>query len=322
MSLALAWIRWLTFGMILLAAAEVAAAGDNHVYKFVSARRLGVSGRDHLVIIAEPAGGGHTARLVVPNTDPDKYSPAPESADAVKSMAAGQMILVQTHADKGEIDVESVGPWTPRAGEDTPKGYVFLRGGPTEKPGELRITLAKYGEPMELTVPAQVDAHGAAAPDPDIDAELKNVHEGDVVWAEVIPGKTPALAAILPWADPQQGKLLRVAPADVDGQKGFAAEIATDEKPITALIPMKQVGGKAASDPRLLAAARKISNGAAIRFRTREAGGQTWLMEIELPPKEPAPVAQRQNAAPPPAGIPVRSAGGGVPGVGGLPGGF
>ena len=89
-------------------------------------------------------------------------------------------------------------------------------------------------------------------PMPLIDAELKRSIPGDVVWADVVPGQETALMAIVPWSEPQHGKLMRVGPADVDGQRGFAAEIATESKPVTAFIPMTLQNGKRAPDARLL----------------------------------------------------------------------
>jgi hypothetical protein len=319
----LSWLRWILFAMTLLTAAEAAAAGDGHVYKFTSARRLGVSGRDHLVVIAEPPTGGHSVRLVVPNTTSDKYAPTQEAADAIKGLQFGSLIQVQTHADGGAIIIETIGAWSPRPGEDTPHGYVFIQAQSSDKPGDLRVILTKYGETFDAIAPAEPDAQGSPAPNAAINAELKQVHEGDVVWADVAPGKPATLSAILPWADPQTGKLLRVAAADVDGQRGFAAEIATDAKPITALIPMKFQDGKWIPDPKLLAAAHKPQSGSDVLFRTREDADKTWLLEIEPPSKDPQ-VAQRKSQQPPPAGIPVRSTGGAgnVPGLGGLPGGF
>jgi hypothetical protein len=259
----------------------------------------------------------------VPNTDPNKYSPAQEAADAVKGFQPGQLIQAQTKTDKNIIAIESISSWSPRPGEDQPHGYVLIQSGATDKPGDLQITLSKFGEPLQVIVPAENDSQGSPAPNPAIEAELKQVHEGDVVWADLTAGPTPTIAAIVPWSEPLQGKLLRVGPADVDGQKGFAVEITTDQKPITALIPMKLQNGKWLSDPRLLAAAHKPSRGADILFRVREEGAKTWLLDIEPPPKPAAPVAQRQPN-PPPAGIPVHTTGGAgsIPGVGGLPGGF
>ena len=322
MHAAIAWIRWMIFGLILLAAAKAAAAGEGHVYKFTSGRRLNVAGRDHLVVIAQPPSGGHTLRLVVPNTDENRYSPTKEIADAVGGLQQGQLIQVQTHADKDAIQLESISGWSPRPGEEQPHGYLYMQSGGTDKPGEIKVTLFKFMEPTELIVPADKDAQGNSAANPAIESELKQVHEGDVVWADIAPGKTPMLVAIVPWSDPQQGKLMRVAPADVDGQKGFAAEISTDSKPITALIPMRQQNGRWISDQRILSAAQKPTRGSDVLFRTREEGGRTWLLDIELPPREHSTTAQRRNETPPPAGIPSRTVGGGVPGVGGIPGGF
>lgn len=320
-----AWTRWMIFGLILLSAAEVAAAGEGHVYKFVSARKLGANGRDHLVMIVQPPSGGPQIRLILPNSDRDRYSPKKEDADLVSGMQPGQFVQATSHLADGAMTIDSVASWSPRPGEETPHGYVYLTSGASDKnPADLQVALMKFGEPVNITVPGQPGADGTAAPDPAIAAELKQVEQGDVVWADVIPGKTPVLAAIVHWSEAQQGRLMRVGPADVDGQRGFAAEIATDTKPVTALIPLTTQKGKSSTDPRLLAAARKVGNGSQVLFRVREDGEKTWLLEIEPPAKEP-PVAQRREGNAPPAGIPVHSVGGAgsVPGIGGgVPGGF
>ena len=319
MHLASSLLRWIIFGLIVLSAVEVAAAGDAKVYRFTSARRLAVDGRDHLVIIADSPAGGHPTRLVVPHSDANKYSPPPEIADAVKGFAAGQFVSAQTHLDGKVITVETINGWNPRPGEDSPHGYILLQGGP----GDGSITLSKYGESLQIKTPVTKDAQGNAATDPAIDAELRKIQGGDVVWVDFSAGASPVLQAIVPWSDPQTGKLMRVALGDVDGQRGYVVEINTDQKPVTALIPLRLINGKWISDPRIVAAANKPARGSDVLFRTREDGDKTWLLDIEPPPKAPAPVAQRQNN-PPPAGIPVRVPGGAgqVPGVGGIPGGF
>lgn len=319
------WIRWMIFGLILLSAAEVAAAADAQVYKFVSARKLGAGGRDHLVVIVQPPSGGAQVRLVLPNSDRDRYSPKKEDADLVSGMQPGQFLQAQSEKTDGLMSVTSIASWSPRPGEETPHGYIFMNSSPSEKnPADLEVDLMKFMEPVKIIVPGEAGADGRPAPDATIDAELKAVHPGDVVWADVVPGKKLALMAIVPWSEAQHGKLMRVGPADVDGQRGFAAEIATDTKPITAFIPMTLQNGKRAPDARLLTEARKAGNGSEVLFRTREDGDKTWLLEIERPQKDPPPVAQRRdnNNNPPPAGIPVHTAGGGVPGVGGGIGGF
>lgn len=319
------WIRWMIFGLILLSAAEVAAAGDAKIYRFVSARKLSANGRDHLVVIVQPPSGGQQIRLVIANDDQDRYSPRKADADAVNGMQAGQLLSAQTEKKDGMIVVSSIAGWSGRPGEDTPHGYVYLTSNPSGKtPADLEVALTKLGEGVNLVVPGEPGPDGTQAPNAMIAAELKQVQQGDVVWAYVVAGKTPTLAAIAPWSEPQHGKLTRVGPADVDGQRGFAAEIATEAKPVTALIPLVNQGGKRVADPRLLAEARKAGNGTEVLFRVREDGDKTWLLEVERPPKEPPPVAQRPGNSPPPAGIPVRSTGGAgsVPGVGGIGGGF
>lgn len=317
------WIRWMIFGVTLLAVAEAAAAGEGHIYKFTSARRLGVNGRDHLVVIVTPPNGGASVRLVVPNTDVDRYSPKKDMADLVNGMQPGGLLQAETKTVDGALQVESIAGWSPRPGEDTPHGYVLIAAGDSPgKPGELQVALTKLGDSVNVIVPAGKDDKGSPAPDPMVAAELKAIQQGDVVWADVAPGKPPTLIAIAPWSEPQQGKLARVGAADVDGQRGYAVEIATDSKPVTALIPMRLQNGKRVTDQKLLAAAHKPSNGSEVYFRTFESGDTTWLLEIEPPPKTP-PVAQRREN-PPPAGIPARTTGGAgsVPGIGGIPGGF
>ena len=320
------WLRWIIFGLTLLAVAEAAAAGDARVYKFSSARKLGVNGRDHLVVLVTPPSGGASVRLVVPNTDADRYSPKKEIADAVNGMQPGAYLQAETKKVDGALEIEKVNPWTPRPGEDTPHGYVYLNSGGTDKPGELKITFEKLGEVFNVTVPADKDDNGSPAPNPLVAAELKEIHEGDVVWADVAPaGKTPTLSGIAPWSAPQQGKLERVGVADVDGQHGYAVEIATESRPVTALIPLRLQNGKHITDQKLLAAAHKPSNGSEVFFRTFDNGGQTWLLEIEPPPKQPvAQQQQHRNDTPPPPGTPPHTVGGAgqVPGIGGIPGGF
>lgn len=324
------WIRWMIFGLILLAAAEVAAAADAKpadakVYRFVSARKLSSNSRDHLVVIVQPPSGGASIRLVLPNDDRDRYSPKKEDADLVSGMQPGEFLQAKTERVDGVITVDSIAGWSPRPGEDSPHGYIYMTSGGSDKdPAVLQVSLMKFGEPISATVPGEPGADGRPATDSVITAELKQVQPGDVVWADIVPGKTPTLTAIVPWTEPQHGKLMRVGPADVDGERGVAAEISTESKPVTALIPMSMQNGRRAPDSRLLAEARKVGNGAEVLFHVREDGGQTWLLEIERPPKEPPPVAQRPGNAPPPAGIPVRSTGGAgsVPGIGGGVGGF
>lgn len=320
------WARWMVFGLILLAAAEVAAAGDARVYRFVSARKLSSNGREHLVIIVQPPSGGPSLRLVLPNQERDRYSPKKEDADLVNGMQPGGFVQAKTEKVDGVITVDSIAGWSPRPGEDSPHGYIYMNSGATEKdPSTLQVALMKLGEPLSAMVPGEPGPDGQPAANPVISAELKQVQPGDVVWADIVPGKTPTLAAIVPWTEPQKGKLMRVGPADVDGERGFAAEIATESKPVTALIPMSMQNGRRVPDPRLLAEARKVGNGAEVLFHVREADGQTWLLNIERPPKEPPPVAQRPGNSPPPANVPVRSTGGAnsVPGIGGgIPGGF
>jgi hypothetical protein len=308
------------------AAPTTAPSTETRIYKFTSARRLNVNGRDHLVVIATFPSGGASLRLVVPNADVDRYSPKKQIADAFGGMQAGSYVQVETKKVDGTMEIQSVGGWSPRAGEDTPHGYIYINSSPTDRPGELKVALTKLGEWVYPIVPAEKDDNGSPAPAALLAAELKAVQQGDVVWADLTPGKQPVLASIVTWSEPQQGKLERVGPADVDGQRGYAVEIATESKPVTALIPLRLQNGKRVTDQKLLAAAHKPSNGSQVFFRTFEEGGNTWLIEIEPPPRHPsAPVAQqRREGNPPPAGIPTHTVGGAgsVPGVGGIPGGF
>jgi hypothetical protein len=322
-----AWLRWIIFGLTLLAVAEAAAAGEGRVYKFSSARKLNVSGRDHLVVLVTPPSGGASVRLVVPNDETDRYSPKKEIADAVNGMQPGGYLQAETKKVNGALEIEKVSAWQPRPGEDTPRGYVYISSSGTDKPGELKVSLEKLGEFMDVFVPAEKDDNGSPAPNPLVAAELKQVHEGDVVFADVTPGKTPTLSGIATWSSPQEGKLVRVGPADVDGQRGYSVEIATESKPVDALIPLKLQNGKRITDQKLLAAAHKPSNGSQVFFRTFESGGNTWLLEIEPPARQPAAsTAQQQhrNDTPPPPGTPPHTVGGAgqVPGIGGIPGGF
>src|SRR5207245_5713314 len=101
--------------------------------------------------------------------------------------------------------------------------------------------LNKPGQKTETTVPTIKDeANGKPIPDPAVAAQLGELKEGDAVWADVAgAGKSASLLAILPWTDPQPGKVAKITTADVDGQTGPAIEIDEPEKTITALLPGK-----------------------------------------------------------------------------------
>ena len=88
------WIRWMIFGLILLSAAEVAAAADANrlmrVYKFVSPE----SSAPIAAIIwssscSRPSAEHHAWFF---QTIRDRYSPKKDDADLVSGMQPGQFL--------------------------------------------------------------------------------------------------------------------------------------------------------------------------------------------------------------------------------------
>lgn len=318
-------IRWIIFALALFAAGEVAGAADEQVYRFSSSRRMNVQGHDHLVVVAENPKTRHPVRLIIPNTDAVRYDPNPAMSELVKRLEAGVLITAAVTAEDGVATLNSLSVYTPKPGEDSPNGYVFVSSTPKDDTHELLVTLSKFGQTEQVRVAPEAEDHGTPQPDERVAGELHQVKAGDVVWIHLQPGKAPALLEIVPWTEPRQGKLLKVVPAQVEDNNGYAVEIEDAGQTLRCLVPGRMQNKRWVTDQRLLSDARKLRAKSDVLFRVRQAGSATYLLEINPVPQ---PTAQAQNSRRTsgnggPAGVPVR--GGGridLPPVGSVPGGF
>src|SRR5665213_435621 len=277
---------------------SAAAFGDEQILRFRSSVKARVAGQDHMVMVADAPRGGHPARLVVANKIDGAYSPVSEQADVIKNFQPGQLIQVASESAKGVVSLTSVAAYLPKAGEESPGGYVFLESKADD--AHPTITVSKLGEKTTFSLPNESDAKDGVKVDSLIAAVLDRLKEGDPVWISATTSKSPAVVAILPWADPQQGKMLKIEPAEVNGKRGFAVLIDTGSKTMTALLPGRMHKTTWVSDQKLLAAARRFRGGATVLFRVQEDGDKTWLRDIQPPPR---PIAQSNPNPNPNTGV-------------------
>ncbi len=316
----------LTIAVLLVAnAPSRAGAAERQVLKFKNSSKLRIEGKDHLVVLADTSRG-RAQRLVVPNQDADgKFDPVEDQAAFVKQLRAGELIIAEWEMAGPAEMVSAIARYSPKPGELTPHGYLFRH---TEKASddapELTVVFEKLGEIIRAIIPARQGADGIPVADPTFDPVIAKLREGDPVWAEFSSDKQPKLLNLMPWSEPQRGKLVKLEPADMNGQKGMAAQIDNGgAKPVMLLFPGAMQDGKWITDTRLLAGAHRCKPGGEVLYRVQEIDGQKWLREIE-------PVPQPLAARPTPAqgngrsntdanGLPrPRIPGGGTPGVGGV----
>jgi len=293
------------------------AADEPQVYRYKENKKVRVQGEEHVVLLVEAPRGGHPGRLVVPNED---GKPKKDLMSAVDGLSAGSLIQATTQNEKGAPMLQTVASYSTKPGEDTPNGYVFIESKPAKEGSkDQAVVLSKLGEKTTVAVPGDADASVT-----DVVQKLK---KQDPVWVDLSPGRQPTLLAILPYEEPKTGKLLKVAPADVEGHKGFEAQIDDNGKITHALIPGKMHNKVWVTDQRVLSSARRLRAGSEIRYRVQEVSGTTWLREIQPPPKqETAQSRNRDNGSVTDKhGLPnPRKTGGPVqlPPIGITPGGF
>ncbi len=306
-----------------LAAVATLRAESGRVLQFKSAAKLRVEGKDHLVVIANEPKGAHPLRLVVPNKDDDgKFDPVAEQAAIVQHLRAGDLIEAAWEAHEQVNLLSSIARYTPKPGELTPYGYLFVTTEPAkENSPDLIIVLRKLGITTRAAIPTQSDASGKPESDPAIAAVVAKLSEGNSVWADLSDDKEPKLLALMPYVEPQRGKLLKVEPIEIDGQKGMSVQINIGNAPTTALIPGSIENGVWKSDARILSSVRRCKPGNDVLFRVQELDDKKWLREIDAvpPPVAARPAPSRGGSNTDANGLPhPRIPGGGTPGVGGV----
>ena len=318
-------IGGMAWGIVLLAMCAVAAGETDRVLQFKSAARIG----QHLVVLAY-LPHGRVVRLLVANTDPKgPFDPVADQNQLITSLKAGDLVQASWDAADGVNTISAIAPYTPKPGELTPNGYVYVHSEPkADKSPDLVVTLDKLGEITQWALPAAKDDSGQMVRDPGIDQTLGALHEGDSVWADISPGSSPTLAALLPYGEPQTGKLVKTEVLDVSGHRQPAVQIDQNGTVMEAEVPVAFKDGKWAVDLRIMSEVRRCKVGEAVLFRVQLVEADNWLRAIE--PVPPAPVAAGQAGQGPQGtpdsgsntdanGVPKgRTIGGGTPGVGGI----
>ena len=138
------------------------------------------------------------------------------------------------------------------------------------------VKLTKYGEPILVSVPGTKDT-----PDPAVMDQLSKFKEGDVVYAQLSPGRTPQLTSIYPYQPPQTGKVQKVEEQEVDGQKVTAVLIDADGKTVTALVPGKTVNKRWQPDAQIQRQAKSLRPGNDVQFITNDQNDKTWLVDVQ-----------------------------------------
>jgi hypothetical protein len=319
-------MRGLLISILLLTVSFISAspalAGDELILRFARSAKVRVAGQDHLVVIADAPRGGHTTRLVVANKTDGRFDPIPEQADAIKGLHAGDLIQVTAETAKGVSTLQSISMYSPKPGELSPGGYVFVAT-KSDDAAHPAVVMSKLGERTTFSLQTVKDDKGAALVDPALASSVDKLKAGDSVWVDAAPSTPTVAVAVLPWSEPQRVKLVKIDPADVGGHKGMVVQLDADGKTQVAWVPGRLQGDKWVSDARLLASARRFRPGDDVLVRIQVDGDTLWLRDLQPVPQQPVVT----HTAPQPGntdnnGLPrPRIPGGGTPGVGGL-GGF
>jgi hypothetical protein len=235
-------------------------------------------------------------RLVIANSDPaGPYAPVADQAQLIQGLKPGDLIQASWDAVGTVNTVSALARYTPKPGELTPNGYVFVKSEPKANSDDLSIVLNKLGDITNASVIAEKDAKGEAHREPAIDVTVGALKEGDSVWVDLATGPTPTIIAILPYSDPVSGKLVKIDTTDLDGQRVATVEIDAGGKPLSAVIPGKLVSGKWVASSRISLAAHRCKTGGTVFYRIQQDGATTWLRDIQSEAQANQPVARQGN---------------------------
>jgi len=316
-------------GLALLALTAGALGDQDKVLQFKSTSKAAMKGQQHLVMLAVTPKG-RTVRLVVANTDPaGPYAPVADQLQLIQSLKPGDLIQMSWETDANVNTVGAIARYTPKPGELTLNGYLFVKAeskDPKDPDSAVLVTLNKLGELTVATESTQKDSAGKMQPDPLISATVTALKEGDPVWVELSSGPAPTIQAIMPYTDPATATIGKFAMADMNGEKAPSVELDNGNTAIVVVIPGKDVGGKWVPNVRLMAAAHRCKIGQQVLYRVQQDGATTWLRDIAPVPTQPTVAATPAPADSGPRdanGVPKGRTVGGtgmVPGVGGIGG--
>lgn len=306
-----------------------ADTSENKVLQFKSAGKGYVKSEAHLIVLA-CLPHGRVTRLTVPNTDGGaKYDPVADQAQFIAALKPGDLIKASWTSADNVNTLSAIDHFTPKPGQMTPNGYLFLRVDAAPSGDGKTLVLDKLGDLVQVPVPMKKDASGDSVVDPAIDTVLSALQPQDPVWVDLGPESHPTLMAILPYTDPQTAKLVKIENHQEGGETQITVDIAANGATISAVIPHVTVKDKTFPYPRLVSAARRCSAGSDVLYRIQRDGLTTVLRDIEPVPTQTANNngggnggnggGNGNNGNTDANGIPRgRTIGGGTPGVGGI----
>ncbi len=269
---------------------------DVIVARFRGAGPGRVSGRPHLLISIE-AAGGRSLQLPIPNNNEGRpeFDPDRKMADVVQDLKPGDLIEVSVDHPRPSHPalIRRIKPYELKPGEDQPNGYIF-QGSEEKTVGRSKrtvVTLGKLGQTIAAEVPDKKGAGGALEFDPDILAAVNQLKEGSSVWVEMT-GRS--LTLIEPYVDPVVGKFTKYTDTEVDGRKLRSLEIDQDGKTVTLLVPGRSNGKTWVSDSNVTRQLTRVRPGMTVQFRSKEDGDKNWLRSIEPAPKSPLEAPPRK----------------------------
>jgi hypothetical protein len=315
-------------GLSLLLMSSGTYAEQDKVLQFKSASKAAIKGQQHMVMLAATPKG-RIVRLMVANTDPTgPYAPVADQLTLIQSLKPGDLLQLSWDTADNTNTLSAVARYTPKPGELTNNGYVFVKADVTDSKNPdsgMTVTLNKLGDVTTAVEPTEKDAAGQLRPTPLVSATVAALKPGDSVWVDLSTGPSPTIQVIMPYADPASATLAKFLTADVNGEKAPAVQLSSGNAPTEAVIPGKDVAGKWVVDTRIMAAAHRCKVGEQVLYRIQTDGTTTWLRDIAPVPAQPVAARQTpQNNGPTDAnGLPRgRTVGGAnaVPGVGGIGG--
>lgn len=256
--------------------------------RFVQSKEVTLSGKQQTaVMLTQLNGSGQIIAIVQPD-DPRK--PEAKNLDAtaaalkkgdVVSVGFGMMGSYKEITYLKHIDVNPA--------EENPHGFVYEEFYNAQGSGAPIVRLQKYGESIEVTLPMVKDDKGKMDYDPQMVDQVQKYKKGEPVYVQLIRGsREPVATLMIPYKDPQNGKVVKESDQVVDGGKTPAVDIDVDGKTVTALVPGKMNGKHFVPDPVLARDARNFKPGTEVTFLTREDNGKTYLVEYTKTPKTSA----------------------------------
>ena len=211
------------------AAKPAKSSAETRVFRFKGEKKASFGEAPALALVLEDALTGKSETIYVPNTDPAKYGPVAEVADAMKEIKPGDLVEVRTDRQKGKTIATSLAKAEFVAGEDRPKGYVFVgwdRKKNAKGETEMALRLKKFGKEAIVMVPLTLERDtGDWNPSRDVEYVLGRVQPGEAVEADIKPGKPPVLDKIYEYYRPERGKFIGLGEMDFNGYTALAVEM-------------------------------------------------------------------------------------------------